>query len=109
MNNTDKVDSWSWYRVWLTLCWLFGIQHHLYYEKEPQIGEVDIAMQRLAIIFSRGRFTWGKTALSECRCKVCSRKFWTLTRDSQVCRRYGCYMKFHLHPERYTLRRARAR
>jgi len=94
-------------RVWLTLCWAFGFHHKLYQEKEPKISNTDAAMQALAIRFSLGRLTWGKTALAECRCKVCSRRFWTLTRSSVVCRRYSCYMKFHLHPEQYTLRRAR--
>lgn len=106
---TEKEDSRSVYRFWLTLCWLFGMRHKQYYEKQPKIGDVDAAMQRLVMMFTRGRFTWGKTAVSECQCKVCGRKFWTLTRNSMVCRRYGCYMRFHLHPERYTLKRVRAR
>ncbi|HUW46105.1 MAG TPA: hypothetical protein VMW50_09980 [Dehalococcoidia bacterium] len=95
--------------LWLTLCWAFGFHHRLYYEypRVPKIGDVDLAMQRLALIFSRGKLTWGKTALTEFKCKVCSRKFWTLTRDSPVCKRHSCYMAFHLHPERYTLRRAK--
>jgi len=97
------------YRVWLTLCWLFGLQHKQYYEKQPKIGDVDATMQRLVMIFTSGHLTWGKTALHECRCVVCGRKFWTLTRNSQVCRRYGCYMKFHLHPEQFTLQRIKAK
>lgn len=94
-------------KVWLTLCWLFGFHHKLYYEKQPKIDDVDAMMQRLAMTFSRGKLTWGKTALSECRCKVCNRKFWTVTRNSVLCKRYSCYMKFHLHPEQFTLRRVK--
>ena len=94
-------------KVWLTLCWFWGFHHKQYYEKEPKVGDVDAMLQRLALTFSRGHLTWGKTAVLEYKCKVCGVKFWTLTRNSQVCRRYGCYMKFHLHPERFTLRRAK--
>ena len=94
-------------KVWLTLCWLWGFHHKLYHEKQPKLNEVDVAMQRLTISLTSGKLTWGKTALSECKCKVCGRKFWTLTRDSVVCKRYGCYMAFHLHPEQFTLRRVK--
>jgi len=107
--NEVREESNQLRRIWLTLCWACGFRHKLYYEKQPQISDVDAAMQRLALIFTRGRFTWGKTALVGCQCKVCGRKFWTLTRDSTVCRRYGCYMKFHLHPEQYILKRVRTR
>jgi len=94
-------------KVWLTLCWLCGFHHKQYYEKKPKIGDVDVAMQKMAMIFTRGRLTWGKTAVHECKCSVCGRKFWTLTRGSQVCKRYGCYMKFHLNPKQFTLKRVR--
>lgn len=95
-------------KVWLTLCWLFGFHHKLYHEKEPNLSDVDIAMQKGVMSLSMGRLAWGKTALSECQCKVCSRKFWTLTRNSMVCKRYRCYMKFHLYPEQFTLQRGKA-
>lgn len=98
-------------RFWLTLCWAFGFHHRLYYEypKVPKLSDVDLAMQRLALIFSHGKLTWGKTALAECKCKVCTRRFWTLTRGSPVCKRHSCYMAFHSFPERYTLKRERAK
>lgn len=91
-------------KIWLTLCWALRYRHKLYYERQPKLGETDLALQRLAISFSRGKLTWGKTVLSECRYKACGRKVWTLTRDSQICKRYNCYMAFYLHPERYTLK-----
>lgn len=94
-------------KAWLTLCWLFGFHHKLYHEKQPKIGDVDVVMQALAMRFSLGRFTWGKTALSEYKCKVCGITYWTVTRNSVLCKRYGCYMKFHLHPEQFTLQRGK--
>lgn len=103
---TNKEEN-TLYKVWLTLCWAFGFHYKLYRESAPKIGDVDVTMQRLAMIFSKGRLTWGKTALSECKCKVCGRKFWTLSWKSVVCKRYGCYMTFHLFPERYALARSK--
>lgn len=102
-----EISFGRWLR--LTLKWFWLPHHRLYYEypKVPKISDVDLALQRLAIIFSRGKLTWGKTALREYKCKVCSRRFWTLTKDSPVCRRYNCYMRFHSFPEQYTLRRTR--
>lgn len=94
-------------KILLTLRWFWLPHHKQYYEKKPRIGDVDVAMQKMAMTFTMGRLTWGKTALHECKCKVCHRKFWTLTKGSQVCRRYGCYMKFHLYPEQFAMRKAR--
>ena len=31
-------------KIWLILCWALGYHHKLYYERQPKLGETNLAL-----------------------------------------------------------------
>jgi len=95
-----EVESNPIRRAWLTLCWTFGFHYRMYSESHTEASVTDAAMQYLVISLSRGRLTWGKTALVGRECLVCGQAYWTLSKPL-ICRRYKCYMAYHSNPKQF--------